>query len=149
MPEPTPTPIVITVGEGAIWNVLGEKITCKVTSDQTHGAYAIVEELTPSQGSTPLHLHRSTDEIFYVLEGEYEVICGDRTFNAPKGTVFVAPRTISHRLRNTSAAISRVLVTLIPGGFEKFFAEANDITEVPKVLEIAKRHDVEILPPQD
>jgi quercetin dioxygenase-like cupin family protein len=94
-------------------------------------------------------LHRATDEIFYVLEGEYQVTCGDRTFSAPQGSVLVVPRSTPHSLRNVSAATSRVLVTLIPSGFEKFFAEANDVTDPQKIMEIAKHHDVEFLPPPD
>ena len=149
MQQSTTTPIITTVGEGTTWNVVGDKITCKVAGDQTNGAYAVVEEISPPQGGPPLHLHRSTDEIFYVLEGEYQVICGQRTFGAPQGTVFVVPKSVPHSLRNISAATSRVLVTLIPAGFEKFFAEANDVTDPQKVMEIAKHHDVEFLPPHD
>jgi len=148
MPESTPTPIISAAGTGTIWNVVGDNITCKVSGDQTQGAYAVVEEMSPPQGGPPLHLHRRTDEICYILEGEYQVVCGNRTFNAPQGTVFVVPKSVPHSLRNISAATSRVLVTLIPGGFEKFFAQANDITDPAKVMEIAKHHDVEFLPPK-
>jgi mannose-6-phosphate isomerase-like protein (cupin superfamily) len=148
MPESTPTPIITAAGTGTTWNVVGDNITCKVSGDQTQGAYAVVEEMSPPQGGPPLHLHSRTDEIFYILEGEYQVVCGNRTFNAPQGTVFVVPKSVPHSLRNISAATSRVLVTLVPGGFEKFFAEANDITDPAKVMEIAKHHDVEFLPPK-
>ena len=148
MPESTPTPIITAAGTGTIWNVVGDNITCKASGDQTQGAYAVVEEMSPPQGGPALHLHRRTDEICYILEGEYQVVCGNRTFNAPQGTVFVVPKSVPHSLRNISAAPGRMLVTLIPGGFEKFFAEATDITDPAKVMEIAKHHDVEFLPPK-
>jgi mannose-6-phosphate isomerase-like protein (cupin superfamily) len=89
MPESTPTPIITAAGTGTTWNFVGDNITCKVSGDQTQGAYAVVEEMSPPQGGPSLHLHRRTDEIFYVLEGEYQVVCGNSTFNAPQGTVFV------------------------------------------------------------
>jgi mannose-6-phosphate isomerase-like protein (cupin superfamily) len=149
MPESTPTPIITAVGTGTTWNVVGDKITCKVSGDQTQGAYAVVEEMIPPQGGPPLHLHRRMDEIFYVLEGEYQVVCGNRTFNAPQGTVFVVPKSVPHSLRNISAAPGRILVTHIPAGFENFFAEANNVTDVQKIMEIAKRHDVEFVLPHD
>ena len=149
MSKSTPIPIIVTVGGGTTWNVVGDKITCKVAGDHTNGAYAVMEEISPPQGGPPLHLHRSTDEIFYILEGEYQVVCGDRTFSAPRGTMFVVPKNVPHSLRNISATTSRVLVTLIPGGFERFFAEAHDVTDLQKVMEIAKHHDVEFLPPHD
>ena len=147
MSESTPTPIISAAGEGPVWNVLGEKITCKVASGQTKGAYAVIEEISPPQGGTPPHLHRATDEVFYVLEGEYEVVCGERSFTARQGTLFVAPKTVPHSLRNISTADSRLLVTLIPGEFEKFFEEANGVADPEKVVEIAKGHDIELLPP--
>ena len=148
MSKSTPIPIIVTVGGGTTWNVVGDKITCKVAGDQTNGAYAVVEEISPPQGGPPLHLHRATDEIIYVIEGDYQVTCGDRTFSAPQGTVLVVPRGTPHSLRNVSPVDSRVLATLIPGGFEKFFAEANDVRDPQKVMEIAKHHDVELLPPK-
>ncbi len=67
MPESTPTPIITAAGTGTIWNVVGDNITCKVSGDQTQGAYAVVEEMSPPQGGPALHLHRRTDEICYIL----------------------------------------------------------------------------------
>jgi hypothetical protein len=62
--------------------------------------------------------------------------------------VLVVPRGTPHSLRNVLAVDSRVLVTLIPGGFEKFFAEVNDVRDPQEVMAIAKHHDVELLPPK-
>ena len=123
------------------------RLPCKVASEQTEETYAVIEELSPSQGGTPLHLYRATDEVFYVVEGEYQVVCGDRKLNAPQGRLFVVPKSLPHSLRNISAVASRVLATLIPGGFEKFFEEVNGVTDPDRLVEIAKRHDVEFLPP--
>ena len=103
MPKSIPTPIITASDGGTTWNLLGEKIICKVASNQTESAYAVVEEISPPQAGPPLHLHRTTDEIFYVLEGEYQVVCGSRTFSAPEGTLFVAPKSVPHSLRNISA----------------------------------------------
>ena len=84
---------------------------CKVASERTEETYAVIEQLSPSEGGTPLHLHKATDEVFYVVEGEYQVVCGDRKFNAPRGTLFAVPKSLPHSLRNISAVASRVLVT--------------------------------------
>ena len=59
------------------------------------------------------------------------------------------PKSVPHSLRNTSAAPGRILVILIPAGFENFFAEANNVTDSQKIMEIAKRHDVEFVLPHD
>ena len=83
---------------------------CKVASERTEETYAVIEQLSPSEGGTPLHLHKATDEVFYVVEGD-QVVCGDRKLNAPRGTLFVVPKSLPHSLRNISAVASRVLVT--------------------------------------
>jgi hypothetical protein len=67
-------------------------------------------------------------------------------FSAPQASVFDVPRRVPHSVRNISVEDSRVLVTHVPGGFEKFFAEVSDLRDVQKIIEIAKHHDVEFLP---
>ena len=114
-------PIVVPPGEGTGWQVLGEIMTRKIASGETGGAYAVVEEVTPPQGGPPLHCHRHEDELFYVLEGELDVQCGDRRFTASSGTVAVFPRDIPHTFHNRSATPSRVVVIIMPGGFEQLF----------------------------
>jgi quercetin dioxygenase-like cupin family protein len=56
-------------------------------------AYSIVEwAAAPGAPSTPLHLHRETDEGFYVLEGAFDFQVGDRTLEVPAGTFVFVPR---------------------------------------------------------
>lgn len=148
MPQATVTPIITAAGTGTTWNVVGDRVICKISGEQTNGAYAVIEEISPPRSGPPLHLHRSTDEIFYVVEGEFEVVCGERTFSAPQGTVFAVPKGVPHSFRNISSANSRMLVTIVPAGFEKFFAEVDGVTDPQKVVEIARSFDVEFLPPR-
>lgn len=56
-----------------IWNVFGEQIICKISSDETFGRFTIVEESSPPESLVPPHFHRQTDEIIYILEGGYEM----------------------------------------------------------------------------
>ena len=39
-------------------------------------------EVTPPHGGLPLHVHHQEDEAMYILEGEYEIQCGDQAFRA-------------------------------------------------------------------
>lgn len=146
MPEDAIAPVVTPAGAGTAWDVVGEKITCLAGGGQTGGAYAVVEEVSPPNSGPPLHLHERTDEIFYVLEGEYEVTCGERTFRAARGTMFIVPKRVPHTLRNAAATASRVLVVHVPAGFEKFFEAADGVTDRDRLLRIAEAHDVRFLP---
>ena len=153
MKEGLNQPIVLSAGEGTVLSVLGEKITCKVASEDSGGRYSIIEEVSPPGGGPPPHIHHETDEIFYVLEGEYEINCGEQTFVAKPGTLAALPRGMPHTVCNIGDRPGRVLVIIAPGEFEHFFREINDQNEIaqvdpPKAMEIASRHDVEFLPPQ-
>lgn len=153
MSEGLDQPILLQSGEGTVLSVLGEKITCKVASKDSGGRYSVIEEVSPPGGGPPPHLHHETDEIFYVLEGEYEITCGEQTFVAKPGALAALPRGKPHSVRNIGTRPGRVLVIITPGQFEHFFREINAQNEIaqldpPKAMEIARRHDVEFLPPQ-
>ncbi len=57
--------------------------------------------------SGPLHIHWVTDEAFYVLEG----------------TFVFAPKGLAHTFWNQGPTQARMIVTLSPPGFERYFEE--------------------------
>jgi quercetin dioxygenase-like cupin family protein len=86
-------------------------------SEQTRGAYAILEQKIPAGHGPPLHVHRHETEIFYILEGEFEVTIGGQKVSAPAGAIVVGPRDIPHTFRNVGSQDGRLLLTVIPGRF--------------------------------
>jgi mannose-6-phosphate isomerase-like protein (cupin superfamily) len=63
---------------------------------EPEATYSIVEwAAAPSAPGTPLHLHRATDEAFYVLEGTFGFEVGDRTLEVPAGTFVFVPSASS------------------------------------------------------
>lgn len=135
-------------------SVRGSKIIARVRSNDTDGEYSVVEETMPPGAGTPFHVHRREDEIFYVLEGEFEIQCGERTFIASKGDHGVAPRNVPHAHRNVGTTPATILVTLRPGGFEGYFDEIDALPrDVPADLEqvrlIARKYKVELLESRD
>jgi uncharacterized cupin superfamily protein len=108
-----------------------------------------MEEVTPPQAGPPLHIHEKEDEVFYILEGECELRCGDQTIRAPKGALAVVPHGMAHTFKNIGSSPSKVPVTILPGGFEKFFHAVDAAGEITpaQVAEIGKRHGLTILPP--
>ncbi|MBS1797375.1 MAG: cupin domain-containing protein [Acidobacteria bacterium] len=136
--------------QGAAWSVLGEPMLCKVSSEETGGAYSIVENIVPAHDGPPPHVHGGEDEIFYVTEGEFEFMCGGRTFIAKKGDLAVCPRGIPHAFRNITDAPGRLWITLTPGGFEKFFEEVSrDASAMPpdveKIKAIGRKYNLDFL----
>jgi quercetin dioxygenase-like cupin family protein len=94
-----------------------------------------------------LHTHHRKDQALYILEGEYEVQCGDQKVRAAKGSFVFAPRKIPHKLTDVSQAPSRILGFSSPAGFEVFFEEVSRLPSPPqmeKIMEIARKFELEI-----
>ena len=113
-------------GQGNPLCVEGELLTLKVVGEATDGAFTLLEEVTPSQGGPPPHIHHREDEAFYVLEGELEFLVEGRTIPASAGSVVYGPRDILHAFKNVGTTPSRMLVLVAPAGLEKFFEEVGE-----------------------
>lgn len=86
----------------------------------TGGKYCLLEvSLAPGIG-VPRHTHTREDEGYYVLSGELEVIVGDKVFILNAGDALMAPRDISHQLRNSGNTENHYLLIFSPPGFEEF-----------------------------
>lgn len=143
----TTVPIIHPPGSGDQVGVLGSQSTFKVRSEQTGGAYAILEQQIPAGHGPPLHVHRHETEIFYILEGQFELRVGDRTIPAPPGSIATCPRDIPHTFRNVGQSPGKLLLTVIPGRFANYFQEVDRIPDhnTEKIRELCARYEVEIL----
>lgn len=94
-------------------------------SEDTGGAYAQWEAIVPPGGGPRLHVHSREDETFYVLEGEVQFLIDGVLQAAGPGTYVSLPAGISHRFRNESTGIARLLITVTPGGLEGLFFEGG------------------------
>ena len=97
----------------------------------------------------PLHVHRSHDEIFYVLAGEVRFFVPGREVVARAGDTVRAPVGVPHSYRVESERPARWIVWSEPAGFERFVAEVCEHGDpTPEQLwEIADRYDIGILGP--
>lgn len=100
--------------------MLNTLMEVKATSEETGGAFSLIEQLVTPAGNPPVHVHRHEDESFLVLEGDVEVTIGDARIVARTGDFVFGPRGVPH----TYAVLSehaRLLVLSTPGGVEHFF----------------------------
>jgi quercetin dioxygenase-like cupin family protein len=56
----------------------GRSAALKLQSGQTGESVMVFEEAMPAGAETPLHLHRSSDEVAFVLSGELTFKIGDK-----------------------------------------------------------------------
>lgn len=145
-------PIHTPADGGKKINVLGIPLVIRIHGRDTGGVLSVVESHDLPGGGPPLHIHHCEDETFQILEGEYEFMCDGKTFIAQKGATIFAPRGVPHTYRYLGQTPGRLMVTLTPAGFEGFFEEVDALSpqqqqEIPRVMEIAKKFGLEILPP--
>src|SRR5579862_8106904 len=75
-------------------------LTCRVSSASTQGAYCAFEFVTLPGEGVPLHVHSREDEVYYILDGAFEIQCGGKVFKAEFGAMAVLPRNVPHAFRN-------------------------------------------------
>ena len=61
--------------------------------------------------------------MFYVLEGEFLFLVGERRVSAPPGTFVFIPRGTVHAAKVVGNEPGKVLGAYIPGGLERSFEE--------------------------
>lgn len=87
------------------------------TSEQTGGAYSLMEEFCPKNSGPPPHYH-DQDEGFHVISGEITFQANDQILQAKDGFFVSIPRGTIHSFRVDSDN-AHILNFYTPGGFER------------------------------
>ncbi|HLV37024.1 MAG TPA: cupin domain-containing protein [Spirillospora sp.] len=116
---------VLNANEGeAVW-FIGTLATVKASGALTGNIFSLVEFLHPPGFATPLHVHHTEDEAFYILEGAIRGINGDQPWYADAGSFVWLPRGIPHGYEVVGDKPVRTLAITIPSGFDRFVAESG------------------------
>jgi quercetin dioxygenase-like cupin family protein len=152
--QPSTAPPSLTALGQPRW-FFGTLAEVKASAAATGGQYTLVEVTAPPGLESPLHVHYTEDEGFYVLEGSVTIDVGDETVELAAGEHAFGPRDIPHRF-TVGPDGARMLWVLTPGGFEDLIDEASVPAEAPTVpppsvvppedaAEIVRRHGNEVL----
>ncbi len=101
-------------GEGKLYQALGTAARVKATGKETGGSCEVIEIDFPPALGLPPHSHTSSDEAFYVLEGELSCQVGDRTVKGRPGTFGFVPRGTAHAFENAGAGTASALIWTVP-----------------------------------
>lgn len=115
---------VLFPGEGRAIPVphAGGQVTMKAEKHQTGGLATVFESVHEPHSVGPArHFHERWTELFYILEGTFTFLVGEQIHKAPAGTTVVIPPRTVHAFHNAEDAPARILITVLPGGFEGFF----------------------------
>lgn len=138
----------VPAGEGPCICYGGLELNVKVGAAESSGELTVIEGAIPPNAGPPLHVHSKENETYYVLEGQFEFVCGNDHVTGGPGTFVFAPRGLAHRYKNIGTEPGRVLFGFTPGGIEAFFTELGSQRELnPQIMaEIASRHGITFVP---
>ena len=90
------------------------------STEESEGRLSALEVSGERGTMPPLHVHRTDDELFHVIEGELTAYVGDEVVRLDPGESAFAPRDISHTYRVESDG-AHWLTVGAPGGLERYF----------------------------
>ena len=107
--------LVVQPGEGAVWNMSpGRSAALKLLNAETAESVMAFEETAPAGTDTNFHLHHDSDELIYVLSGEFTFKVGDQVTTGGPGTCAFIPRGVAHAWKTTGAEPGRALFLYTP-----------------------------------
>jgi mannose-6-phosphate isomerase-like protein (cupin superfamily) len=139
-----------------IW-FLGGLVTVHIPAHAGLG-FSLVESRVPYGEQPPLHLHRTDDEGFYLLEGNLTLWVGSDRIELEPGQFALAPHGVPHTYRVQSEQGARWLVTSSDASFDRFvraYGEPATEDRLPdpappdaeRLTALAEEHGIEILGP--
>ena len=85
------------------------------TREQTGGSFGVWRTTKVVQGGPPLHSHRTEDEFFYVLSGEFNFQLGDCIKRTPAGSFVFIPKDVVHTFQHVGSEPGVLLGSVHPG----------------------------------
>ena len=149
-----PRMVVLKPGDPEFLAFDGGTVRFLVSSEDTNGAWSLVEEIEPPGSKTPWHRHNYSDQAYYVLEGVLTAKVADKIYELPAGSYILIPRGTPHGQGNFGKVPVRVLQMNTPGRFERVLKGRVELLKTIKPdhpdfakrrAELRKRADVELL----
>ena len=105
----------------------GDIFYSKVSTKDTDGDMYVFESTRIKEGGPILHTHYEQDEWWYVLQGEFIIKVGDKTYNAKAGDVVFGPRMVPHTMAKVGQGEAKLIIGFQPAGkMEEYFKKISD-----------------------
>jgi quercetin dioxygenase-like cupin family protein len=127
------------------FKVFGETIEIMVTSESTNGSFCMLVQTSPPGGGPPPHRHKYEDEIFSVMDGEFELFDGRQWSRLTPGEHVHTLRNEPHTFRNCGTIEGKIMCVAVDGRLDEYL-EAISEMEMPKDMarlkEISERYGI-------
>ena len=105
----------------------GDTFYTKVSTKDTEGDMYIFESTRVKEGGPILHTHFNQDEWWYILQGEFLIKVGDKTYNAKPGDVVFGPRMVPHAMAKVGQGEGKLIIGFQPAGkMEEYFKKISE-----------------------
>lgn len=146
--------LVIRDGGGEKLNFDGEiELTVVIPSSASNGSLVVFEDIVAPGAGPARHIHKAQDEVFFVLEGEFDFEIAGELRHAGAGDIAFVPRGAIHAFKNVDCAPGRLRYMFTPAGsveqmFQEFHRAGKDGPLNQDIMsEIALRHGQEFVGP--
>jgi quercetin dioxygenase-like cupin family protein len=150
--------------------IQGAGMTLKVGAGQSRRWSMFEAEVAPGF-DVGAHRHREAEELFYILEGELDLLAfepratalgdwsawesraGDQVTRGGPGSVMFVPPGCPHAFANPGPAPARMVFLVAPSGHELYLEELAELIARPgppdqaAIAALRARHDIEQLTP--
>lgn len=112
----------------------GSLVRFKVIGDDTGHALEMYERELPPQclGADP-HIHETTVETFYVVEGHPTIMVGEIRRKIDPGTTVVVPKGVAHGFWNETDHPVKMLISFTPSvNHQVYFQELSRLKAGPR-----------------
>src|SRR5262244_2386429 len=145
--RPSPPQATIVRPEQALRiTPFGLDVNVLLTTEATGGAISVLVAWHKPGEGPPDHVHFDQEEMFFILEGTYELTVDGQTTTAGAGTIVFIPRNVVHRFKNAGHTTACMLDWSLPGGQDHYFKAISDLAAGDgftgeKVMAISEKFD--------
>ena len=118
---------VIPKGGGEDFDYSQDHCYVKLSSNDTHGELSMVEDTMKPGFYLGRHHHKIMTEIFYILEGEIELIFDDQTIVGKPGDTITVPPNVWHAASCKDGG--KMLTIFKNGQFDLYLKRLSEMTD--------------------
>lgn len=137
--------LYVANGEGENYDYAQDHCFIKVSSRDTNGELCLIEDTLKPGFHLARHHHKVMTEVFYMLEGEMELIFDHETVTLNPGDTITVPPNIWHEAKCKDGG--KMLTLFKNGQFDLFLEElskmgAADFADAEKMKSVSAKYDI-------
>ena len=118
---------IIRNGEGENYNYSQDHCFVKLSSRGNNGELCFVEDTLKPDFYLPRHHHKIMTEVFYILDGEVELIFDDETLICKPGDSITVPPNVWHAAK--CEAGGKMLSIFKQGRFDQYLEKLSTLSD--------------------